>query len=119
MFANGTRILLRRFRWSPRREGRWLSYETLHRACVIVLVTVIPIGLFLAVGEPVALLKVAGAIEAAHIPVVTGLILYLNHRWLPEDLRPSAPATIVTAGAGLFFAGFALFYALRLLGVWT
>jgi hypothetical protein len=81
-----------------------------------VLVTLLPIGLYLIAGKPVALLKVAGAIEAAHIPVVAGLTLYLNHRHLPADLRPSWPVVGMTALAGLFFAAFAVFYAARLIG---
>ena len=53
--------------------------------------------------------------EAAHIPVVTGLILYLNHRELPDDLRPSRISLIVTALAGLFFAAFAVIYLVSLI----
>lgn len=68
------------------------------------------IAIVIAVGEPVSLLKLAGAIEAAHIPVVTGLVLYLDLRTLPKDLRPSAPVVAMTALAGLFFAGFAGYY---------
>jgi hypothetical protein len=42
------------------------------------LVTLVPLALFLIVGQPVGLLKLSGAIEAAHIPFVTGLTLYPN-----------------------------------------
>ena len=65
-------------------------------------------------GKPVSLLKLAGAIEAAHIPVLAGLILYLNHRVLPADLRPSWPTFVVTALAGIFFALFAMVYLYQL-----
>ena len=74
------------------------------------LFTLLPIELYLIFGEPVALLKIAGAIEAVHIPVVTGLMLYLNRRTLPADLRPSWFAFAMTALAGLFFAAFAVIY---------
>ncbi|MGQ0571054.1 MAG: Nramp family divalent metal transporter, partial [Armatimonadota bacterium] len=110
LFADGTRILLRRFGV----EGRWIDERFLKKFFVIALVTVLPIALYLISGEPVGLLKLAGAIEAAHIPIVTGLILYLNSRRLPEGLRPSGPVFAATAVAGLFFAAFAVIYLFRL-----
>jgi hypothetical protein len=112
MFANGTRVLLRPLGL----RGRWADEAVWQRAYVLVLVTALPIGLYLVIGQPVGLLKLAGAIEAAHIPVVAGLTLYLNHRFLPPDLRPSWPVVAATALAGLFFAAFAAFYAARVMG---
>lgn len=82
--SNGTRILSEGFGL----KGKWTEEKFLKKAFLIVLLTLLPITLYLIFGEPVALLKIAGAIEAAHIPVVTGLMLYLNHRTLPADLRP-------------------------------
>jgi hypothetical protein len=64
-------------------KGKWTDESFLKKAFVIVLVTLLPIVLYLIFGEPVSLLKIAGAIEAAHIPVVAGLMLYLNQRTLP------------------------------------
>ncbi|MDQ3041504.1 MAG: Nramp family divalent metal transporter [Acidobacteriota bacterium] len=109
--ANGTRILSEGFGL----KGKWTNEKFLKKAFVVVLVTLIPIALYLIFGEPITLLKIAGAIEAAHIPVVTGLMLYLNHRTLPADLRPSWFAFAVTALAGLFFAAFAVIYLVSLI----
>ena len=106
MFTDGCRQLAPRL--------RRFDETTLRRTIVIVLVTICPIGLYLLTGEPVQLLKIAGAIEAAHIPVVAGLTLFLNHTQLPRALRPSWPVTIVTAAAGLFFAAFAVYYGITL-----
>jgi hypothetical protein len=106
MFADGSRILLpalRRFR-----------EETVRRAFVVVLVTALPIALYAVVREPVGLLKAAGAIEAAHIPVVAVLTLYLNRTVLPRALQPSAAMTAATSWAGLFFAVFAIYYLVQL-----
>lgn len=75
------------------------------------------IAVYLIFDQPVGLLQLAGAIEAAHIPIVTGLTLYLNHRLLPEELRSSKFTFAATAIAGLFFAVFAIIYLLQLLGV--
>lgn len=110
LFASGTRILGESWGFG----GRFVDEEFLRKAFVIGLVTIIPIGLYLAIGNPVTLLKIAGAIEAIHIPIVTGLILYLNHKILPDGLRASLPVVIMTSIAGLFFAAFAVFYLLQL-----
>jgi hypothetical protein len=108
MFADGARLLVPAL--------RKYSERTVQRAFVLTLVTVFPIALYLVMGEPVALLKMAGAIEAAHIPVVTGLTLYLNHTRLPRTLRPSWPVMGMTAAAGLFFTAFAVYYLVQLAG---
>lgn len=112
MFTGGTRLLLRRFK-----DSRFLSEKILRRLFVLVLVTIIPIILYLMLGEPVELLKIAGAIEACHIPFVVVLILYLNHESLPDELKPSRLSFIFTIIAGLFFSVFAVIYVLQLIGV--
>lgn len=114
MFADGTRTIGARLGDAGRRLTD-ISEERLRGAFVIVLLTVFPVALYLALGEPVTLLKVAGGIEAAHIPVVAGLTLYLGARELPQELRPSKAVTLTTALAGLFFAVFAGFYVVEAL----
>lgn len=106
MFADGLRLIL-----PPLRR---YSDETLRRIIVLVLVTALPIALFAMMGQPVALLKIAGAIEAAHIPVVAFLTLYLNRTRLPAGLRPSWASAAGAAIAGLFFAAFAVYYVITL-----
>jgi Mn2+/Fe2+ NRAMP family transporter len=105
MFADGARRL-------SRIAGRPvpLTQEQLRDVIVLAVLTVAPIALYLVAGAPVHLLQLAGAIEAAHIPVVAALTLYLNQRALPPDLRASMPVTVVTGAAALFFAAFALMY---------
>ena len=103
LFGNGLRQLSRRL--SDR-----LSEAALKRVVVLVLVTAAPIALYLAMGQPVGLLKIAGGIEAAHIPVLTALVLFLNRSRLPRDLAPSLPVVVLTAFSGLFFAIFAILY---------
>jgi Mn2+/Fe2+ NRAMP family transporter len=107
MFSDGSRLLIPALRAYP---------ETIvRRAFVIGLVTVLPIGVYLLIGEPVELLKIAGAIEAGHIPIVTFLTLYLNRTQLPAPLRPGVLSTAAAAAAGLFFAGFATYYVAQLI----
>jgi hypothetical protein len=63
------------------------------------------------IGEPVLLLQAAGIIEAFQIPVIAFLTLAMTRKLLPSPLRPGMIAGILTAGAGLFYLFFALFYA--------
>lgn len=108
MFADSTRILAR-----EHGARRVPSEAALRRGFVVVLLAVVPVALYLARGNPVGLLKLAGAIEAAHIPVLAGLTLYLNRREVPSPLAASRPVTIATAAAGIFFAAFAVFYVVE------
>ena len=107
MFTDGTRLVV------P--AARRIELGTLRRSFVIGLVTVAPIALYLSVGEPVALLKVAGAIEAAHIPLVAALTVFLNRRTLPSDLAPAGVTIVAVTAAALFFAAFAGCYAYQLI----
>lgn len=112
MFTGGTRLLVKRFKGL----GKWMTEKNLRRFYVLVLVTIAPIIIYLIMGEPVELLKIAGAIEASHIPIVVVLILYLNQKKLPKELKPSKLTFLFTALAGLFFAVFAIIYILQLAG---
>ncbi len=113
MFADGTQIILQGFGV----RGRWTKEKFLQRVYIIVLLAVLPITVYLFFGQPVGLLQTAGAIEAAHIPIVTGLTLFLNYRMLPKELQPSKIIFGGTAIAGIFFAVFAVIYLLQLLGI--
>lgn len=113
MFADGTQILLQGFGV----QGRWTNEKFLQRFYIIVLLAALPIAIYLIFGEPVSLLQMAGGIEAAHIPIVTGLTLYVNHRMLPKELRPSKFIWGGTVIAGIFFACFAVIYLLQLTGI--
>lgn len=123
MFASGARLLRNPGGGSgggSGGDGRGANQEAagerrLRRWIVLVVLAAAPTALYLLVGEPVTLLKAAGAIEAAHIPVVTGLTLYLNHRHLPRHLRPTRFATAAASVAGLFFAGFTVFFLVEVL----
>lgn len=61
-------------------------------------------------GDPVALLSLAGSIEAVHIPLVAGLTLWLNRRTLPSGLRAGRIGTGLVVAAIVFFTTFAAYY---------
>ena len=114
LLADGTNIGLKPFNI----RGRWTNESFLRKAYIVGWLTIVPIILYWFVGEPVGLLQVAGIIEAVHIPIIAWLTLYINHRLLPRDLRPSKFMLVVTAIAGLFYAVFAAIYLLQLFGLW-
>lgn len=94
-----------------RRLPRVLRDEKRRRlAFVSVWLAAVPIGLFLAVGEPVRLLKLAGVIEAAHIPVVAVVTLVLARRELPRDLAPGPVSVALVGLATAFFGAFAAYH---------
>ncbi len=113
MFADGSAILAS----GSDMDKKWTDPVFLKKVFILLVLAVLPIITYLIAGEPVGLLKLAGVIEAAHIPVVTGLILYLNKKMLPASLQPSALAVVATVMAGLFFAAFAVIYVLQLAGI--
>ena len=114
MFADGTQILVQGF---GRQTGRWVNEKFLRKFYIVLLLAILPIAVYLIFGQPVALLQIAGGIEAAHIPVVAGLTLYLNRIMLPKDLQPSKFIFTGTVISALFFAAFAVIYVLKLLGL--
>jgi Mn2+/Fe2+ NRAMP family transporter len=106
MFTEGSALVL------PR--ARHLSEQARRRVLIVVLLAAAPAALYFAIGEPVTLLKAAGAIEAAHIPVVAVLTLRLNRRLTPAALRPSRVSVAATYIAAAFFAAFAAYYLISL-----
>lgn len=112
MFADGTAILVA----GGGQPKPWADPARLKKIFVLVLLAILPVITYLLAGEPVGLLKLAGVIEAAHIPVVTALILYLNHKTLPPGLKPGLASIIGTGLAALTFTAFAVVYVLQLSG---
>lgn len=114
LFADGTRALAAKR--LPRDDSPWLVEARLRRIYALVLLSLAPALVVVLIGQPVALLKLAGAIEAAHIPVVAVLTLTINRRLLPAPLRPSRFTLVATGVAAAFFAAFAGVYLAQLLG---
>jgi Mn2+/Fe2+ NRAMP family transporter len=113
MFADGSAILTAK----SKLPARWKDPVFLQKFFLVMLLCILPAVLYSIAGEPVGLLKIAGAIEACHIPVVAFLVLYLNQKTLHKALRPGAVSLIFTGVAGLFFAVFAIVYILELAGL--
>jgi Mn2+/Fe2+ NRAMP family transporter len=113
LFADGLAIYTRKTGWGE----RWKDEDFLKKVVLVVLLTLAPAALFIFRGRPVGLLQLAGVIEAIQIPILAGLVLYLNRRILPKELRPSGLSFWLTIIAALFFAAFAVFHLGRLVGL--
>ena len=91
------------------------SLPTVPTGCaIVILVTALPIIVYLVAGQPVELLKLRGNCSRTH-PVVAARVLYLNRTKLPDALRPSTLTILITGAAAAFFAAFAIFYLTTLL----
>ncbi len=60
----------------------------------VVLLTVVPVALFWTLESPVTMVKFGGIAQAMMLPVVGIGALFLRHRHLPPEIRPSAATTI-------------------------
>ncbi len=111
MLSQGTTLIAKQLEW----KGRWQSFRFYRYLYLLGLMGVIPAILFWLIPEPMSLLRLAGIIEAVHIPLIVGSILHLNHNHLPDDLKPSKTITALMLTAGLFFLSFAAYYLFDLI----
>ncbi len=93
-----------------RATGRWVSMRFYRYVYLLGLMGIVPLVFVLASIEPVTALAIAGIIEAAQIPVVALMTVYLNRRTLPTEFRPSLPIVVLTIAVGVFFAAFSVYY---------
>ncbi len=124
MFADATLILIgRRIKQSPSLRGDqeknwWQKIITnrgkLKNTYAIIFGAIIPLIVFFMVRNPVDILSVAGIVAAVHTPVIVFLTLYLNHKRLPDALRPGILSSIFMVLAGLFFTAFAIYHFVTL-----
>lgn len=117
MYADATLMLARRN--SPEEDGPPRSPAgrrlLLKNGYIIVVLTALPVAVFIMLRDPVGILSIGGIISAAHLPVVITLTLYLNSRRLPAEFGPGPLWTAATVAAILFYAFFSGFYFYRLL----
>jgi manganese transport protein len=63
------------------------------RSRFVVLLTVVPIALFWTFQSPVTMVMLGGIAQSLMLPIVGIAALFLRHRRLPRDARPSAMTT--------------------------
>ncbi len=116
MYADASLMLMPR---TAARLGRNTSRaqlrERLKTAYIVIVLTALPILVFLLLRNPVDILSIAGIITAAHLPVVVILTLYLNLTRLPRSLGPGLWSIAATVLAILFYGFFSIFFFYDLL----
>jgi manganese transport protein len=60
----------------------------------VVLLTLVPCGIYFAIGELVLMVKIGGVVFALMLPVIGLAVLYLRYRKLPPELAPGAWTTL-------------------------
>lgn len=116
MYADATLMLMPRGKEDDRRKGsRVKLLRKLKNIYILIVLTLIPIIVFLALRDPVDILSVAGIITAAHLPIVVTLTLYLNVKRLPRSLGPGIFFIASTLVAILFYGFFSILFFYNLL----
>lgn len=75
----------------------------------IILLTLVPVVLFLAFGNPVQMVVIGGTAQALMLPVISIGTLYLRHRLLPKSVAPG-PLTTAALWLGSLVMGSAAVY---------
>jgi len=87
-----------------------------YRNLFIVLLTAIPVGLFLFFESPVKMVVAGGLAQAMMLPIIGISTLYLRHRHLPKEIRPSPWVTVflwVATGIIIWLTGYYVIQQLR------
>ena len=101
-------------RWDDIRPG--FTGAVVFRRRFVVMLSVIPVALFLFFESPVKMVVAGGIAQSAMLPVVGLGTLYLHHRHLPPEIAPSVFVTLGLWAASLIMlaaAGYGLVQGLR------
>ena len=70
-----------------------------YRRGFVLFLTIFPVCLFMLVQSPVKMVVAGGVVQALMLPIIGIGTLYLRHRHLPEEVRPSSWITATLWGA--------------------
>jgi Mn2+/Fe2+ NRAMP family transporter len=79
----------------------------------VVLLAGIPAFLYWFIESPVQMVVAGGVAQAMMLPLIGIAALYLRHRHLPAEIRPSVTTTVLLWIAAAVMAGFALYYVVK------
>jgi manganese transport protein len=83
----------------------------------VVILAGIPAILYWFFESPVQMVVAGGVAQALLLPLIGAAAVFLRHRHLPAEIRPSTGTTILLWVATAVMAGFALYYVWSRLGV--
>ncbi|MEW6116538.1 MAG: Nramp family divalent metal transporter [Nitrospirota bacterium] len=116
MYADATLMLFSTKRGGESKTIRQAGMRLhLKNAYITLVLTAVPVIVFLMLRDPVGILSIGGIISAAHLPFVVALTLYLNLRRLPREFGPGPLWTAAAMAAIFFYAFFSGFYFYSLL----
>ena len=72
--------------------------------------TIIPVGIYLAIESPVKMVLMGGLAQSAMLPVFAFGTVWLRHRRLPPEVQPSRLVTVALWGSSLLMAAVMLSY---------
>jgi Mn2+/Fe2+ NRAMP family transporter len=82
----------------------------------VILLSVLPVCFYWFLRSPVQMVVAGGVAQAMMLPLIGSAAIYLRHRHLPQEIRPSVATTVMLWLSTLVMAAFALYYvAARLL----
>jgi manganese transport protein len=70
-----------------------------YRRGFVLFLTIFPVCLFMLVQSPVKMVVAGGVVQALMLPIIGIGTIYLRHRHLPEEVRPSSWITVTLWGA--------------------
>jgi manganese transport protein len=77
----------------------------------VVVLTVLPVGLYWLFASPVKMVIAGGIAQAVMLPLVGAGAVWLRHRRLPRELAPSLAVTVGLWAAAIFMAAMMAYYA--------
>jgi Mn2+/Fe2+ NRAMP family transporter len=103
LFADAIRIA----GWYPREDAasrlRW-------RNRFVIVLSVVPVTFYWFLRSPVQMVVAGGVAQALMLPLIGGAVIYLRHRHLPDEIRPSAGTTIMLWISSAVMFAFAAYY---------
>jgi Mn2+/Fe2+ NRAMP family transporter len=83
----------------------------------LVILSIVPVIFYWFLEAPVQMVLAGGVAQAALLPLIGVAVIYLRHRHLPADIRPSSATTVMLWIAAAVMGGFAGYYAASRLGL--
>ena len=76
----------------------------------VVALSVVPVMLYWFLRSPVQMVVAGGVAQALMLPLIGGAVIYLRHRHLPAEIRPSPGTTVMLWISSAVMLGFASYY---------
>jgi len=92
--AANSRVFADMFRLMGAFEAHDYEQRKRYRNIFIVVLTAIPVALFLFFDSPVKMVVAGGLAQAMMLPIIGVSTLYLRHRHLPKEIAPSTWVTV-------------------------